>query len=509
MSDFEDYLSLEQNGEREIYVRDLSGVVHPTGKRRRELGVHLTSVDIFKKFILPEIRDVLHQYIWVDLFAGEGNLILPILEEIPIEQRVRFFKDHIFLFDIQEEMVERCIRNAEKYKIPPKIARENIHVMDTLKHYPYFLKEKKLPIFHITNPPYLYLGYIAKNSERNLQYFKGENEGYQDLYQIALINDLRAGLEKLIYIIPTNFLFGFSVSNKVRNDFLTFYTIKKAIIFEKKIFEFTGTNVCICFFEKKRMAGKDEVVFKAIKVNGGAREKVYHLRPDNFYRAGGEFNDFVECFRSPKPLKVEFYLTLEEVEKNQGDKKVRLLDANSFANGFYKIREYNVNETLYQKLRKNPLFIRTLDTGGWEGRAGIYNVQEIFGLEGIVVTREKYRTHPVQIFLTPFLSEKDVNLLKDYFNLVLEYLRDITDSEFMTTFKYSNSDYVRKYLGLSQTRKLIETFPIRSISPEQKKLLRILVTQKNVEGLKNLLRSLKKQEGNLTFTNLLNDEPMD
>ena len=25
--------------------------------------------------------------------------------------------------------------------------------------------------------------------------------------------------KKMIYIIPTNFLFGFSVSNKIRNDF--------------------------------------------------------------------------------------------------------------------------------------------------------------------------------------------------------------------------------------------------------------------------------------------------
>ncbi|MFN3967146.1 MAG: hypothetical protein ACK4JE_05565 [Endomicrobiia bacterium] len=86
--------------------------------------------------------------------------------------------------------------------------------------------------YHITNPPYLYLGYIAKNSERNLKYFSGPNEGYQDLYQIALINDLRHNLEKLIYIIPTNFLFGFSISNKIRKDFFPFYNIKKAIIFE-------------------------------------------------------------------------------------------------------------------------------------------------------------------------------------------------------------------------------------------------------------------------------------
>lgn len=51
-------------------------------------------------------------------------------------------------------------------------------------------------------------------------YFSGPNNGYQDLYQIALINDLRNNIFNMIYIIPTNFLFGFSVSNKIRMDFL-------------------------------------------------------------------------------------------------------------------------------------------------------------------------------------------------------------------------------------------------------------------------------------------------
>ncbi|GAH81888.1 unnamed protein product, partial [marine sediment metagenome] len=42
--------------------------------------------------------------------------------------------------------------------------------------------------------------------------------------------------------------FGYSASNKIRKDFFYFYNIKKAIIFETKIFEFTGTNVGILMF---------------------------------------------------------------------------------------------------------------------------------------------------------------------------------------------------------------------------------------------------------------------
>jgi len=478
------------------YVRDLGTATYiSTERKRREFGTHLTSIDIFKKFIFPEIKDILYKYTWVDLFCGEGNLILPILEAIPKDKRVNFFKEHIFLFDIQKEMVEKSIENAKNYGIPYEIAKNNIQLRDTLQNYPDF-KNFKYPPYHITNPPYLYLGYVVKNSERNLKYFSGPNEGYQDLYQIALINDLRHGLEKLIYIIPTNFLFGFSVSNKIRKDFLQFYDIKKAIIFERKIFEFTGTNVCICFFERKLQPSHRPIAFRALKINSKIVEKEYYLSPKNFYRAGGEFDEYVSYFKSPTPLKIKFYLTLDEVEKNKGQKIVRLLDANTFSNGYYKVNTYRVNEKLYTKLNNNPLFVRTLDTGSWNGRVGIYNVKEVFGVDGIVVTKEKYRTHPIQIFITPELSEEDLVLLKDYFNLMIEYFRDITDSEFLTTFKYSNSDYVRKYLGLSQTKKLLETFPVHLIPKEQKKILKILIEQKNIEGVKDILLSLNRNRKN-------------
>lgn len=477
------------------YVRDIGATYASTEKKRREFGAHLTSVDIFKKFIFPEIKGVLRHFTWIDLFAGEGNLILPILEVIPENERIKFFKEHILLFDIQKEMVEKCINNAKKYGIPYEIAKENIQLRDTLQNYPDF-KHLKYPPYHVTNPPYLYLGYIVKNSERNLKYFSGPNEGYQDLYQIALINDLRHNLKNMIYIIPTNFLFGFSVSNKIRKDFLPFYNIKKAIIFERKIFEFTGTNVCICFFERKLQPSEQTITFKALKINSRTLEKIYSLSPRNFYKAGGEFDEFVSQFKSPSPLKIKFYLTIDEIEKNKGSKEIKLLDANNFSNGYFRFNTYSVNEKLYKKLQKNPLFVRTLDTGSWEGRVGIYNVKEVFSVDGIVVTKEKYRTHPIQIFITPELSTDDISLLKDYFNLMLEYFRDITDSEFLTTFKYSNSDYVRKYLGLSQTKKLLETFPVHSMNSETKQILRILIEQKNVERIKDILINLNKKNTN-------------
>jgi len=91
-------------------------------EKRRTYGEHLTPIRIFKKFFLPEIRDKLHDYIWVDLFAGKGNLVLPILELIPGNERIEFFRKHIFLFDIQKELVFQAIQNAVSYGIPKEIA---------------------------------------------------------------------------------------------------------------------------------------------------------------------------------------------------------------------------------------------------------------------------------------------------------------------------------------------------------------------------------------------------
>ncbi|MFW9820255.1 MAG: SAM-dependent DNA methyltransferase, partial [Candidatus Thorarchaeota archaeon] len=197
--------------------------------KRRTFGLHLTSIDIFYKYIFPEIKNCLNDYLWVDLYAGDGNLILPILDRIPRVDRQDFFLNHIYLFDVQEEMVQKCIKNTEKYGIPEEFTTKNILKRDNLKTYPKILKKQKFPIFHITNPPYLYLGYIKKHKETQqyLTYFEKENEGYQDLYQIAMMNDLRNNIENLIYIVPTNLLYGASVSNKFRLDFLKRYKITK------------------------------------------------------------------------------------------------------------------------------------------------------------------------------------------------------------------------------------------------------------------------------------------
>lgn len=303
----------------------------------------------------------------------------------------------------------------------------------------------------------------------------------------------------MIYIIPSNFLFGYSTSNKIRKDFLPFYTIKKAIIFEREIFEFTGTNVIICFFERKNIPKREIISFEGIKINKIAQKREYILNPKNQFRAGSEFEEFVDEHKAIKPLDITYYLTLEEIEKNKGEFEIEVLDANAFDGKKYKTIKIYANEKLFNKIKSNILFIRTIDTGTINGRAGLYIIKDVFDTDGILVTKARYRTHPIQLFIQPSLTFEDQILLKDYFNILLEYFREKTDSEFMTTYKYSNSEYTRKYLGLSQAKNLIQTFPILDLNENDKIHIKNLIASKNVEEIINYIRDKNKYTKHLNI----------
>ena len=432
----------------------------------RYYGEHLTPTDVFLTFIFPEIENKLYDYVWVDLFAGRGNLIFPILEKIPKEERIDFFTKHIRLYDIQASMVDFMIDKAiNEYGIPKEVAIRNIKKRDNLANFPEELRKEQLPIFHITNPPYLYIGFIKKNKNKDkyrkfINYFTGEKSKLQDLYQIALFNDLKANVKSMIYIIPTNFIYGKSGSNFIRNLIFPYYHIKKAYLIEDKIFKNTGINVGIFFFEKKKQISAENIKFTATKIyKDKSIEKEIILKKQYNYLAGNEFEEYVNLNRK-NDINVSFYLMKNEVLKNKGPYKVVLLNANKYnkSKGEYEKEVYYVNKKLYQKLKNNILWVRTVDTGSTWGRAGIYSLEEL-GVDGII-TEKPYRTHPIQIFFEPQLTIEKQKNLKEQFNKTLETLRRITDSEFMTTYKYSNSEYIRKYLGLSQVRKLISTLDI-------------------------------------------------
>lgn len=442
---------------------------------RRTFGVHYTPSEIFMEHIFPKIASHLWEYCWVDFYCGEGNLIFPILESIAPERRADFFREHIRLSDIDNSVVSVCIRRAIELGIPAELAEKNIVQHDNLEELPLIISN--FPLFHITNPPYLYLGYISKHPETkpHLKYFEGKNNGLQDLYQIALANDLRAGIERMIYVIPSNFLFSEAGSNKARKLIFQSYNISSAIIFEKKIFSETGTNVMIGFFEKKKSISELPQTFELLKVNSKAVSKSMTISAANNWRAGGLFDEYVEKFPKNKE-KISFYLLMKDLDKNPGDKQISLIDSSEYTGSNYKRLNVGVSSQLANKIKENTLWLRTVDTGLEDGKVGIYDISETFGVSGIVVgSNYTYRTSPMQIFFEPPLSRTKQHFVQLWVNALLNYLREETDGEFMTTYKYSHSKYTRKYLGLKQAKRLMETCPVYLAETELARLEKSLL----------------------------------
>ncbi|MFX0139959.1 MAG: SAM-dependent DNA methyltransferase, partial [Candidatus Hodarchaeota archaeon] len=189
-----------------------------------------------------------------------------------------------------------------------------------------------------------------------------------------------------------------------------------------------------------------------------------------------------------------YYLLKEEVLKNKGDNKIKVIDANNYQNNEYKKLIININDKLKEKIESNILYVKTVDTGSYDGRVGLGIITEDFRVEGIYVSGNTYRTHPIQIFFEPIITQHDQKLLKIYVNFVLETFREKLDSEFLTTYKYSEAEYTRKYLGLTQVRSLIETLPIINLNSGDKAILYDLINNKNFDDLNLFLKEFKKKK---------------
>jgi len=433
--------------------------------RRRANGVHYTPSSIFVEHILPALGTDLWRYCWADLYCGDGNLIFPIVERIPAPQRARFFEENVRMFDVDPASVGRCVSRAVRLGVPEALAKRRFLQLDTLAGFPEIRSAHEF--YHITNPPYLYLGYIRKHAETqgHLRYFEGGNAGLQDLYQVALANDIRRGTERMVYVIPANFLFGDAASNRIREMLFPRYRLRRAVLFEGRIFEETGTNVMACFFERKpspdRLPQSIALTRVGRKNGRAAPAGTIEVSPEGRWRAGGQFGSLIG--RMPKNnLGISFYLLMREVAANPGGCRISLLDSSSYASSSsYRKLDVRVSRALACRIRRNDIWVRTIDTGSEQGMAGFYSIRESFGADGIVVgSNFTYRTSPIQVFLDPPPLPADLAFAMVWANALLRYMRGRLGSNFMTTYKYSGSSYTRKYLGLKQAKSLLKACPV-------------------------------------------------
>jgi len=427
--------------------------------KTKKYGLFLTPVEVFNKYIYDYIKDKTNDYVFVDFFCGSGNLVLPILDHISPAQRNEYFKNHIFLFDILQSQVEIAIKNAVNLGVNETTARQNIKVRDTIKDYPKELVEKfGGKLFHITNPPYGNVHFIGRSEyKESMKYFTGRYENFQDLYQLALINDFDNELKNMIYIIPTNFINGDASSNKIRNEFFTKYTIKNAISFEKQIFEETGLTTSIFFFERieKQL---DEITFINKKIGYNYEKDVETTLVKKYnYRNGWQALEWIKNHTKSDGLEADFKLKMKEVEENKDDIKASFYIPNS-----EEYKEFSINQILYDKLKSNPFYIRIVDGGSKEKKAGLYPIEDL-KCDGII-SADLHRISAMQIFLKQNLSKEQINKLIDLFNKRLSYLRELTDSDFLLTFQtpYGNG-YIKKYLSIKQAKEILKTISLSDL----------------------------------------------
>ncbi|GAH05418.1 unnamed protein product, partial [marine sediment metagenome] len=120
--------------------------------------------------------------------------------------------------------------------------------------------------------------------------------------------------------------------------------------------------------------------------------KTYTLKPKYKYRAGSEFDEFLEENQMDNPLKVNYYLLRKELLDNKGSNKLSVIDANNYRNSQYNKLDLRVNDNLKRKIEANILYVRTVDTGSKNGRAGLGIVSEDYNVKGIYVSGNTYRT---------------------------------------------------------------------------------------------------------------------
>ena len=427
--------------------------------KTKKYGLFLTPVEVFDKYIYDYIKDKINDYAFVDFFCGSGNLVLPLLNHIPLEKRNEYFKSHIFLFDILQNQAEIAIKNAVNLGVDEATARQNIKVRDTIKDYPKELVERfGDKLFHITNPPYGNVHFIGRSEyKENMKYFTGRYEDFQDLYQLALINDFDNGLKNMIYIIPTNFINGDASSNKIRSEFFAKYTIKKAFSFEKQIFEETGLTTSIFFFERVDNQ-LDEIKFMNKKIGYNYEKDVETTLVRKYnYRNGWQALEWIKNNMKPDGIEADFKLKMKEVEENKGNIKAIFYIPNS-----EEYKEFSISQNLYDKLKSNPLYIRIVDGGSKEKKVGLYPIENL-KCDGII-SADFHRISAMQVFLKQNLSKEQINKLIDLFNKRLNYLRDLTDSDFLLTFQtpYGNG-YIKKYLSIKQAKEILKTISLKDL----------------------------------------------
>jgi hypothetical protein len=311
-------------------------------------------------------------------------------------------------------------KNIRGFDIDASLIKNNISYNDSL------LNIEKSD-FILTNPPYL-----AKNKAdpaTRLKYLKEQ----EDLYLVAIDRIIKSGTNKVIIIVPINFLSS-TVSAKIRKSFIDNYNIVAFNYFKERVFADTTYNVCAIYAERKCKPNEIEKLFIHIYPDNFVKEVIVE-RKYNYSIAGKEIHEI-----KSRTTKIH-RLTEKEIQLKSGDNFI-----SCFINDTKTIKNAFVNSEMKSIIDNNIILIHCID-----GKVDKIRAQDIRELDKKCLIGKNTSRNIAHIIMDE-ISIKDQEKLILKFNDYLSKLRNNYCSLFMTNFR----DNDRKRIEFDFCYKLLE-----------------------------------------------------
>lgn len=286
--------------------------------------------------------------------------------------------------------------------------------------------------FVCTNPPYLHKNKADNKTKNN--FFSGLNSKFEDLYQVSIFSILNS--EEGILIVPLNFLSA-SNSQKIRDLFFEKFNIVKMNIFTEQVFKDTTYNVISFYYKKKEILSEKNKISATILPEN--KKISFVLEKNNGWQLGGEF---LKKIKTTKNYLGVFRLTKDYLCNFSGENEVKMAVQN-----IKDVRNYKISKELEDKLRKNILVLRAIDSKNGK-KIQLEDIRE-YGILGLV-GKNTSRNMAHIIFKKDLSIEKQQEIMYK-FNEELNKNREKYFSFFLTNFRDNN----RKRISFDFTYKLL------------------------------------------------------